>query len=122
MPYGVMLSGTANGLDLTNPVNRVAVASDGGNLNQFRKFNALAGITTYNFQGESKYNSLQLTVSRQTGRALQYFVAYTYAKNEGTLGNEYAIVDPYDAQRTYGVLASDRTHTCLLYTSPSPRD
>jgi hypothetical protein len=41
---------------------------------------------------------------------LQYFVAYTLAKSQGTLGGEYSIIDPYDPTRTYGVLAEDRTH------------
>jgi hypothetical protein len=91
-------------------VNRVAVASDGTNLSAFRKYNALSGITVYDFQGTSKYDSLQVTLSRQTGRRLQYFVAYTLSQNEGTLGGEYSIIDPYDPDRTYGVLASDRTH------------
>jgi len=111
MPYGIMNSGNFNGVDLSNPVNRVAVASDSANLSTFRKFNSLSSITTYNFQGISNYDSLQVTLSRQTGRRLQYFLAYTYGQNRGTLGGEYSIIDPYDPGRTYGVLASDRTHT-----------
>jgi len=59
----------------------------------------------------ANYDSLQVTLSRQTGRRLQYFVAYTLAKNQGTLGGEYSIIDPYDPSRSYGVLPSDRTHT-----------
>jgi hypothetical protein len=54
---------------------------------------------------------MQLTLSRQTGRRLQYFVAYTLGRNRGTLGGEYSVIDPYDPGRTYGVLSSDRTHT-----------
>jgi hypothetical protein len=111
MPYGVMLSGTFNGVDLSVPVNRVAVASEGDNLASFRPYNALNSITLYNFHGESKYDSMQVTLSRQTGRRLQYFLAYTMGRNEGTLGGEYSIIDPYDPDRTYGVLGSDRTHT-----------
>jgi hypothetical protein len=111
MPYGALNSGTFNGIDLSNPVNRVAVASDSANLNAFRKFNAFSAMTIYNFDGTSDYDSMQVTLSRQTGRKLQYFVAYTLGRNRGTLGGEYAIIDPYDAGRTYGTLASDRTHT-----------
>jgi len=110
MPYGVLNSGNFHGVDLSVPVNRVAVASDDSNLASFRKYNALSGITLYDFQGVSNYDSFQLTLSRQTGRRLQYFVAYTLAKNTGTLGGEYSIIDPYDASRTFGVLPSDRTH------------
>lgn len=110
MPFGALSTGTFNGIDLTVPVNRVAVASNGDNLASFRKFNALSGITLYNFNGEAKYDSMQVTLSRQTGRRLQYFLAYTMGRNEGTLGGEYSIIDPYDPDRTYGVLGSDRTH------------
>src|SRR5207237_4373797 len=110
MPFGILNSGTFNGVDLSNPVNRVAVASVGDNLASFRKFNALNGITSYDFRGESNYDSMQLTLSRQTGRHLQYFVAYTLGRNRGTLGGEYSSIDPYDPRRTYGVLNEDRTH------------
>jgi hypothetical protein len=109
MPYGIMNSGSFNGVDLSNPVNRVSIASSSANLATFRKFNALNGITLYDFRGESNYDSMQLTLSRQTGRHLQYFVAYTFAHNKGTLGNEYSTIDPYDPRRTYGVLNTDRT-------------
>lgn len=110
MPFGALSSGTFRGIDLSNPVNRVAVASVGDNLASFRKFNALSGITLYDYRGESKFDSMQLTLSRQTGNRLQYFVAYTLGKNEGTLGGEYSVIDPYDPKRTYGVLGSDRRH------------
>jgi hypothetical protein len=53
---------------------------------------------------------MQVTLSRQTGRRLQYFVAYTLARSEGTLGGEYSLIDPYDPKRTYGVLPEDRSH------------
>jgi hypothetical protein len=111
MPLGALSSGTFNGIDLSVPVNRVAVASVDSNLSSFRHFNSLNGITLYDFRGVSNYNSMQLTLSRQTGRRLQYFVAYTLGQARGTLGNEYATIDPYDPGRTYGVLSSDRTHT-----------
>ena len=110
MPFGVLDSGSFNGIDLGNPVNRVAVASVSNNLASFRPFNALNGITVYDFRGESNYDSMQVTLSRQTGRRLQYFVAYTLGRTRGTLGGEYSSIDPYDPSRTYGVLNEDRTH------------
>ncbi len=110
MPYGALSTGTFNGVDLSVPVNRVAVASVGTNLASFRPYNALSGITLYNFRGVSNYDSLQFTLSRQTSRNFQYFVAYTYGKTRGTLGGEYNNIDPYDPARTYGVLDEDRTH------------
>jgi hypothetical protein len=110
MPFGVLSSGTFNGVDLSVPVNRVAVASVDTNRASFRPFNALNEIIIRDFRGESKYDSLQVTLSRQTGRRLQYFVAYTMGRTEGTLGGEYSNIDPYDPDRTYGILDADRTH------------
>jgi hypothetical protein len=110
MPYGALSSGFFNGVDLSVPINRVGVASVSDNLSSFRKYNALSGITVYDFRGTSAYNSMQLTLSRQTGKNLQYFVAYTLGQTHGTLGDEYSTIDPYDASRTYGVTSSDRTH------------
>lgn len=109
MPFGALSSGTFNGIDLSVPVNRVAVASNNDNLASFRPFNALNAIRIRDFRGVSDYDSMQVTLSRQTGRRLQYFLAYTLSRNEGTLGGEYSIIDPYDPNRTYGVLSSDRT-------------
>lgn len=111
MPFGALDSGTFNGVDLSVPANRVAIATQASSLAAFRKFNAFNALTIYDFRGLSDYNSMQVTLSRQTGRRLQYFVAYTLAKSEGTLGGEYSIIDPYDPKRTYGVLSEDRTHT-----------
>jgi len=110
MPFGAMTSGSFNGVDLSVPVNRVAVASVDANLASFRPFNALNGITVYDFKGESDFNSMQVTLSRQTGKNLQYFVAYTFGRTKASLGDEYAVLDPYDPQRTYGVASTDRTH------------
>lgn len=110
MPLGSLATGTFNGIDLSVPVNRVAVASVDTNRSSFRNFNALNSITLYDFRGVANYNSMQLTLSRQTGRRLQYFVAYTLGQTRGTLGGEYSSIDPYDPKRTYGVLGEDRTH------------
>ena len=110
MPFGVMSSGSFNGVDLSVPINRVAVASVSNNLASFRPFNALSSIGLNDFRGTSDYNSMQVTLSRQTGKRLQYFLAYTYGKSKGTLGNDFSNMDPYDPSRTYGVLRTDRTH------------
>lgn len=110
VPLGALLGGTIGGIDLSNPVNRVAL--DASLVNQLRPFQAYPAITDWSFEGESDYDSLQATLSRQTGRRLQYFVAYTLSRNKGTnSGNgEYGSIDPFDPSRTYGILPSDRTH------------
>jgi hypothetical protein len=109
-----MSSGSFNGVDLSVPINRVSVASVSNNLASFRPFNALSSIGLNDFRGTSDYNSMQATLSRQTGRRIQYFVAYTLAKSKGTLGNDFSNMDPYDPSRTYGVLRTDRTHILNL--------
>ena len=53
---------------------------------------------------------MQVTLSRQTGTRLQYFVAYTYGKTQGHARRRVRRIDPYDPSRTYGVSPSDRTH------------
>jgi hypothetical protein len=110
VPLGALTHGTVNGIDLSNPVNRVAL--DASVINQFRPFQAYPQIRDWSFEGESDYNSLQITLSRQTGRRLQYFAAYTFGRSKGTTtGNgEYGDIDPFDPSRTYGVLPTDRTH------------
>jgi hypothetical protein len=110
VPLGALLSGTVNGINLAVPVNRVAL--DASVVNTFRPFQVYPQIQDWSFEGESDYNSLQVTLSRQTGRRLQYFAAYTLARTKGTTsGNgEYGFIDPFDPSRTYGVLPEDRTH------------
>jgi len=110
VPLGALLRGNIGGVDLSVPVNRVAL--DESLVNRLRPFQAYPAITDWSFEGESDYNSLQATLSRQTGRRLQYFLAYTLSRNTGTnSGNgEYGSIDPFDPSRTYGILPSDRTH------------
>jgi hypothetical protein len=108
VPQGAMLQGTVGNADLSIPVNRVQL--DAAAVNQFRPFQAYPGITQYDFEGESDYNSMQITLSRQTGKRLQYFVAYTLGQTKGTLGDEYRNRDPFNPERTYGIRDEDRRH------------
>ncbi|MGI8672989.1 MAG: carboxypeptidase regulatory-like domain-containing protein [Luteitalea sp.] len=109
IPLGGLLNGGVIGnANLADPVHRVAAATTV--VNQFRPYRAFSGVTTFEFQGESNYNSLQVTLSRQSSSRLSYFATYTLSRNEGTLGGEYSTRDPIDPNRTYGILESDRTH------------
>ncbi len=110
VPLGSLLSGMAGTSDLSNPANRVAL--DSSLVNSRRPYPTLATVYDWSFEGVSNYNSLQVTLSRQTGRRLQYFAAYTLARSKGTTsGNgETGLIDPFDTSRTYGVLPEDRTH------------
>jgi hypothetical protein len=105
---GNLLTGTLGNADLTNVVHRMALVDTAYNTR--RPFPTMAGITNYDFEGESNYNSLQVTLSRQTSKRLQYFLTYTLSRTEGTLGDEYRNRDPFNPERTYGVRQEDRTH------------
>jgi hypothetical protein len=109
VPIGNLLTGTIGNANLSDPITRYWLSDNA--INSRRPFPAFGNITQYDFEGFSDYNSLQLTLSRQTGKRLQYFVAYTLGRNEGTLGDEYRERDPFRPDRTIGVRQEDRTHT-----------
>ena len=109
--------------DLTVPVNRAALNSD--LVNTFKPFPAFSEVTFVEYTGTSAYHSLQVTLSRQTGKRLQYFLAYTFSKSLGTTTlneNDGNGLDPLDPRtRSWGILPSDRTHVLNLsynYTMP----
>jgi hypothetical protein len=108
VPEGALLQGLIGNSNLADPAQRWAL--DGAAVNKFRPYQAYPSITVYDFEGTSNYNSLQLTLSRQTGKRLQYFATYTFSRLLGTLGDEYRLRDPFVASRTYGVRNEDRTH------------
>jgi hypothetical protein len=96
-------------VDLTNPLNRQGL--DGGVVNKFRPFPDLGSVRYQEYTGTSNYHSLQATLSRQTGKNLQFFATYTFSKVLGTRGGEFNDLDPLDVRgRSYGVLEYDRTH------------
>jgi len=113
LTQGVLAPGSANPSNLAIPVNRAAI--DGGVLRSFRPFPAYNTVGFYQFTGTSTYHSLQSTLSHQSGKNLQYFLTYTFAKGLGTVAtNETdgsAWADPIDTRgRSWGVLPFDRTH------------
>jgi hypothetical protein len=121
---GLNSGGTINGANLANPIHRAAL--DGSVLKQFRPFPAFNTIGVFQFTGTSSYHSLQATLSHQSGKNLQYFATYTFAKALGTVAtNESdgaAWADPIDTRgRSWGILPFDRTHVFNLsynYTLP----
>ena len=105
VPLGALSSGVAGNADLAIPVNRVNL--DASVVNSKRPFQAYGTIQHREFEATSQYHSLQVTLSRQTGKRVQYFVAYTLSRNTGMIRGYR---DPFDASRTYGVLPEDRRH------------
>jgi hypothetical protein len=117
--FGNDCPGGPNCADLSNPVHRAAVANNPAALAQLLPFPAYAGngggIQVQSFSGTSNYHSMQVTLNRQLGRALQYFLTYTFSKALGTTAvgesDGDQIVDPLDTRgRNYGILPYDRTH------------
>jgi hypothetical protein len=95
--------------DLSNPLVRAGL--DGAAVNRFRPFSDLGSVRYQQYNGTSNYHSLQMTLSRQTGKNLQFFATYTFSKALGTRGGESNDVDPLDIRgRSYGILEYDRTH------------
>src|SRR5262245_31996906 len=95
--------------DLSNPLHRAAL--DGGAINKFRPFPDVAGVRFQEYTATSNYHSLQMTLSRQSGKNLQFFATYTFSKVLGTRSGEFADLDPLDVRgRSYGILDYDRTH------------
>ena len=117
VPIGTLLSGNVGGSNLSNPINRAAL--DGAAIKLFRPFPAYNTVFFDQFTGTSTYHSLQATISHQSGKNLQYFATYTFAKALGTVAvNESdgaAFADPIDTRgRSWGILPFDRTHVFNL--------
>ena len=108
VPFGALSSGVVGNADLSVPVNRVDL--DPSVVNARRPFPAHGQIYTSDYEGRSRYRSLQVTLSRQTGKRLQYLAAYTLEQDTGHVERRVLERDPFDPARTYGVLDEDRRH------------
>jgi len=107
IPVGTFLNGRIGNADLSNPLHQAAFTNNASNAG--RPFPRLQAVNIFEPIGVSNYNGLQFTLSRQTG-AFTYLAAYTYSKFKGTVGGDFAQIDPLDPARSYGVLLGDRTH------------
>lgn len=122
VPEGRLLQGTLGNANLADPVQRAALTTDA--VNTVRPYSALGNVNWWEYTATSNYHGLQATLSRQTGRRFQYFVAYTFSKVLGTsvANGEYDVIDPFDPRhRSYGILNYDRTHIVnLSYNYAAP--
>ena len=92
MPQGALLHGTSEMRMWAIPSTLFALPTE----QSTRLVRSLrsAGSCSSDLRGRSNYNSMQLTLSRQTGKRLQYFASYTLGRTKGTLGDEYRERDP----------------------------
>src|SRR5262245_776219 len=92
------------------------------NCDQFRVYPGYQNINYYTHVDRQNYNSLQMTLSRQTGR-YGLMATYTFSKALGQLGaGQGAGGDIFDKQgRNYGILSYDRTHVFnVAYSLEAP--
>jgi hypothetical protein len=120
------LAGTAaNNLDITNNTRYAAAGVSQFYLRNFPQYNQ---ATQGNNDGQSYYNSLQLSVRRQVG-AVKVNANYTFSKgtdNGSVEGNGYAApIDSYNLRLNKGRSDADRPHSfnmSLIYMLPVGRD
>jgi hypothetical protein len=95
----------------------------GQNCDAFRPFRGYGAVNFVNHAAYQNYNSLQMTLSRQTGR-LNYLASYTFSKALGIRngGQQGAQADVLDLRgHNYGILGYDRTHVFnVAYTVELP--
>jgi hypothetical protein len=101
----------------------ITAAQAGQTCDAFRPFDGYGAVNLRTHIAYQNYNSLQVTLSRQTGR-VNYLASYTFSKALGirTGGNEGAQADVLDLRgHDYGILGYDRTHVLnVAYTIEMP--
>ena len=108
-------TGMLGNADLSNPLHRAALGANSQYLNaQLLPFPDWGTVKYNEFIGTSNYHSAQITLNRQLGKNLQYFLTYTFSKALGTAAvNESdgdQSIDPLNGKNSYGILPFDRTH------------
>ena len=108
-------SGMVGNADTADPRQRAALGQNTNFLNsQLLPFPDLGRVKYNEYIGVSNYHSMQLTLNRQLGKSLQYFLTYTFSKALGTAAvdesNGDQWVDPLNGRNSYGILTYDRTH------------
>lgn len=98
-------------------------ARRGQNCDSFRPFRGYGAVNLVRHIAYQNYNSLQMTLTRQTGR-VNYLASYTFSKALGIRngGNQGSQADVLDLRgHNYGVLGYDRTHVFnIAYTVEAP--
>ena len=93
-------------------------ANPGVNANALRPYKGFGNITLYETTGKSKYNAMQLAVSRRAVRGFGYSLAYTWSqtKDDGSTRLEI-LPNAYDDSGYYGISALDRPHVLITQAS-----
>jgi hypothetical protein len=98
-------------IDRNQPVASTRVASGQVSANAVRTYPGFAQINTYVTDGNSLYNSLQVSVVRRFARGLSVQSAYTFSK---TMDDNVTPMNSYDSKRPeWGLSSFDRTHVSV---------
>jgi hypothetical protein len=93
-------------------------ANPGVNANALRPYKGFGNITLYETTGRSRYNAMQLQVSRRATRGLGYSLAYTLSKTRDDGSTRLEILpNAYDDSGYYGTSALDRPHVLITQAS-----
>ena len=93
----------------TNPANA------GINQAALRPYPGIGGAMTTLQQGNSKYDSLQVSVQKRLSKGLQYSVAYTYSKAFDMADNIYSVVtDTYNPKYNWQLAGFNQTNALIL--------
>ena len=98
-------------------------ANPGVNANALRPFKGFGTITLYETTGRSRYNAMQLQVSRRATRGVGYSLAYTLSRTQDDGSSRLTIVpNAYDDSGLYSLADFDRPHiliTQAYYRTPA---
>lgn len=76
-----------------------------------RPYQGYSDITYFSFDGESSYNSLQISANRRFSKGLTFGIAYTLSKATTTISDDGTYTNILSASKyDYGLANFDRTH------------
>jgi len=80
-----------------------------------RPYPGIGGAMTTLQEGNSQYDSLQVSVQRRFTNGLQYNVAYTYSKAFNMADSIYSVAtDTYDPKYNWGLASYNQTHNLIF--------
>jgi hypothetical protein len=117
---------SASNLERARNINQLqpgtTQANVGANVNFLRPYKGFSTITLYETTGSSKYNAMQLQVSRRATRGFGYQLAYTFSRTTDDGSTRLEILpNAYDDSGYYGISGLDRPHILIAqgsYRSP----
>ena len=88
------------------------------NANALRPYKGFGTITLYETTGRSRYNAMQLQVSRRAARGVGYSLAYTLSRTMDDGSSRLEILpNAYDDSGYYGISGLDRPHVLITQAS-----